>query len=100
MVTVWSLLGGFVVYMVIKLVLLGVGIGLGFVLHWLIPAIDVGMGVLIGVIATGVSIFFFGRLSTLRDVDLVDGMEPELLQSIAYLMGPPPRRRRSRRKPP
>ncbi len=41
------------VYLVLKLVLLALGIGVGWLLHWLIPAIDLGLGVLIGVVATG-----------------------------------------------
>ncbi len=31
--------------------LVGIGVGIGFVLHWLLPAIDFGVGVLIGVVA-------------------------------------------------
>src|SRR5215813_1246332 len=95
----WSVLGAFVIYLLIKVFLLVVGLGVGFLLHWLIPAINVGMGVLIGVIATGYSLFFFGRLSTLRDADLIEGTEPEPIDRMIYLLGPPPRRRRSKRKP-
>jgi hypothetical protein len=85
---VWSILGGFIIYLLIKLFLLGVGIGVGFLLHWLIPAIDVGIGVLFGVIATGCSLFF-GRLSTLPDADLVEGMELEPMDRMIYRLGPP-----------
>lgn len=38
------------------------GIGIGFLLHWLIPAIGVGIGALIGVVSLGWTIFFFVQL--------------------------------------
>jgi hypothetical protein len=57
------------------------------------------MGIHIGVMATGFSLGLCGRLSTLRDGDVVEGTEPELMDRVIYLMGPPPRRR-SKCKPP
>jgi divalent metal cation (Fe/Co/Zn/Cd) transporter len=52
----------FIVYLLIKILFLGVGIGIGFLLHWMLPAVDLGMGILIGVVATGVAVHFFIRL--------------------------------------
>jgi len=32
---------------------MAIGLGVGFLLHWLVPAIDVGMATLIGVVTLG-----------------------------------------------
>ncbi len=40
----------------------------GGLLHWLVPAIDVGGGTLSGVVATGVALLSFGRLMTLAEL--------------------------------
>jgi len=99
MFDVRSVLGTILIYLVIKIVLLAVGIGIGFLLHWLVPAIDLGIGVLIGVIATGFSLFFFGRIATLPDPDFVEGVPTEPLPRVTYLIDPLPPRQRRRRKP-
>jgi hypothetical protein len=44
---------------------IGIGVGMGFVLHGLVPAIDVGMGTLIGVVTLGLSFQWLSRISTL-----------------------------------
>ena len=44
------------IYLLIKLFLIGMGSAIGFLLHWLVPAIDVGVGILIGVVASGMAI--------------------------------------------
>jgi NhaP-type Na+/H+ or K+/H+ antiporter len=38
----------FIVYLLIKAVLLAIGVGIGFLLHWMLPAVDLGIGILIG----------------------------------------------------
>lgn len=43
-----------------------VGLGVGFLLHWLIPAIDLGMGTLIGVVTLGGCFLWLSRISTLE----------------------------------
>ena len=40
----------------------GCGLGLGLLLHWLVPAIDRGMATLCGLVATGVALLAFGQL--------------------------------------
>jgi hypothetical protein len=47
---VWAPLGG----------ICGCGLGLGLLLHWLVPAIDCGMATLCGLVATGVALLAFG----------------------------------------
>lgn len=41
------------VYLVILLVIVGLGTGIGFLLHWVMPAVELGIGIVIGVLATG-----------------------------------------------
>ncbi len=49
----------------------GCGLGLGFLLHWLVPAIDRGVArgvaTLCGLVATGVALLAFGQLMTLTE---------------------------------
>jgi len=85
------------VYLVIKLVLLALGIGVGWLLHWLIPAIDLGIGVLIGVVSTGLSVYFFIRLMTARDV-IDDESDIDVLPRVTYLIDPLPTPRRTRKR--
>ena len=94
-----TFLGFLLIYLLVKVVLIAVGIAIGFLLHWLVPSIDLGMGALIGVVATGFSIYFYGRLLTLPDSDLVTGAA-ETPSPITYIIDPipMPRQRGSRRK--
>ena len=55
------------VYLLTNLFVLGLGTGMGFLLHWILPAVDLGVGILIGVVTSSISIYFFARLSSLRD---------------------------------
>ena len=45
----------------------GCGLGLGLLLHWLIPAIDLGMATLSVLVATGVALLAFGQLLTFAE---------------------------------
>ena len=69
-----------VLFVIILSILIGCGIGIGFILHWLISSIDIGMGTLIGLIgsalsftATGIFLFMIG--SEMKTVDLDDSDE-------------------------
>ena len=44
-----------IVYLIISILLISIGLGLGFLLHWLIPDIGLGIATLIGLIASTVS---------------------------------------------
>jgi hypothetical protein len=60
-----------IIYLIIKIFLLGLGIGIGFLLHWLLPAVDLGMGILIGVAATAASLHFHTRaLNALNEYEV------------------------------
>ena len=58
-VTVFGLILGGVV---------GGGLGLGVLLHWLVPAIDVGLGTLSGMVAMGMALLSCGQLMTLAEL--------------------------------
>ncbi len=45
---------------------MAIGLGVGFLLHWLVPAIDVGMATLIGVVTLGGCLLWLSRISTLE----------------------------------
>jgi apolipoprotein N-acyltransferase len=54
---------------------IAIGLGVGFLLHWLVPAIDLGMGTLIGVVTLGGCFLWLSRLSTLEALYGADDME-------------------------
>ena len=45
---------------------MAIGLGVGFLLHWLVPAIDLGMATLIGVVTLGGCFLWLSRISTLE----------------------------------
>ena len=57
---------------------MAIGLGVGFLLHWLVPAIDLGMATLIGVVTLGGCFLWLSRISTLDalyghdDIELPD----------------------------
>jgi divalent metal cation (Fe/Co/Zn/Cd) transporter len=76
-------LGLFIIYLLIKAVLLGIGIGIGFLLHWMLPVVDLGIGILIGVVATGIAVHFFTQLMA----SLNEFREQEIEQEIEKKTG-------------
>ena len=90
-----TLLGSFLVYLVIKLFLLSVASVVSFLLRWLFPTVDIGMGLLIGLLATGMTLHFLGRLTSwLRWYSLVDDrIEPDFSPPPVMIVEPPTRRR-------
>ncbi len=98
-----SLVGFLLIFCIIGAILLVVGLGIGFLLHWLIPAVDLGVGTLIGVVTLGFTAQLFARVMSLPlDTldDEVEVVEPLTPQRISYLIDPEPPRRRRRRKSP
>ena len=56
---------------------MAIGLGVGFLLHRLVPAIDLGMATLIGVVTLGGCFLWLSRISTLEalygnDIELSD----------------------------
>ena len=71
----------------------GCGLGLGLLLHWLIPAIDLGMATLSGLVATGVALLAFGQLLTFAEPSEVEEPPP------VWRLHPLPRPSRVVRRP-
>jgi hypothetical protein len=98
-----ALLGFLLIFGTIGTILLALGAGIGFLLHWLLPSIDLGIGMLIGVITIGFTAQLFARISSLPLDDPLDDPsfgEPFTPQRITYLIDPtPPQRRRTRKQP-
>ncbi len=57
-----SLFGMLFLYLLFNVLLIALGIGIGFFLHWILPAVEIGMSILIGVVASGFSLHFWIRL--------------------------------------
>ena len=94
-------------YLIILVFLVGLGTGVGLLLHALIPAMDQGMAILIGLVAAALALHFLGRLLELAPLTTpeteFDDLDEELtvrpplrVYDIAPL---PPLPRRRRRKP-
>jgi hypothetical protein len=94
--------GGFLlIFGGIGAILLAIGTGVGFLLHWIIPSVDLGIGILIGVITIGFTAQLFGRILSIPLTELEDDVEyvePPLPQRITYLIDPTPPQRRRKRK--
>jgi len=63
------------VYLVILLVIVGLGTGTGLLLHLILPAVELDIGILIGVLATGFCLdlvirFFSSYDSFVNDTDI------------------------------
>ena len=72
----------------------GCGLGLGLLLHWLVPAIDRGMATLCGLVATGVALLAFGKLMTFAEPAEVEEEPPPV-----WRLRPLPRPARAVRRP-
>ena len=73
----------------------GGGLGLGLLLHWLVPTIDRGMATLCGLVATGIALLALGQLMTLTD----PAEEPPPVWRLRPLPRPARAVRRPRKRP-
>ncbi len=82
-------------YLLFNVLLIALGIGIGFLLHWILPAVEIGMSILIGVVASGISLHFAVRLNNF----LSDYAEEALfMEEMSEITPPPPRQKHQRRK--
>jgi hypothetical protein len=87
-------------FLLIGAVLLGFGVALGFLLHWLLPSVELGIGILIGIITLALTAQLFMRTMSLPLLD----DEPEYAESltpqriVTLIPDSPPRRRGRNRK--
>ena len=72
----------------------GCGLGLGLLLHWLVPTIDRGMATLCGLVATGLALLAFGQL-----MSLTEPLEAEEEAPPVWRLRPLPRTARAVRRP-
>jgi hypothetical protein len=97
---VYALLRFFIMVILSAGIWIAIGLGVGFLLHRLVPAIDLGMSTLIGVVALGGCFMWLSRISTLEAIYSHDDIEP----SDATWSAPPQaesrpaRRKRQRRR--
>ena len=95
------LLGFLLIFSIVGALLLGVGTGVGFLLHWLIPTVDLGIGILIGVITIAFTAQLFARIISIP-LDEADAAPIDdavtLSRRVTYLIDPEPPPRRRRRK--
>ncbi len=90
-----SFLGLLFFYLLFNVLLIALGIGIGFFLHWILPAVEIGMSILIGVVASGISLHFGIRLNNF----LADYAEEALfIEELSEITPPPPRQKHQRRK--
>lgn len=91
-----AIFGLFATLLLILALLLGIAVGVGLLLEWLL-AVERSFAILIGVIATTVSVHFLLRVlgaePSLETAERADAELPEVL------LGPPPSWRRRPRKP-
>jgi len=95
-------LGTLLIFGAICALLLLLGTGIGFMLHWLMPSVDFGIGILIGVITIGFTAQLFARISSLPLDDSLDDptfAAPFTPERITYLIDPAPPPRRRRKQP-
>jgi hypothetical protein len=96
---VYSLLRFLIMVLVSMAVWMAIGLGVGFLLHQLVPTIDLGRATLIGVVTLGGCFLWLSRISTLEALYSHDDIEwSEPTQSTAPQPDLRPARRKRRRR--
>ncbi len=90
-----SIIAMFFFYLLINALLIALGIGIGFLLHWILPAVEIGMSILIGVVASGISLHFGIRLNSFLGEYVEDAL---FIEELSEITSAPPRQKRQRRK--
>jgi hypothetical protein len=72
---VYALLRFFIMVLLSTGVWMAIGLGVGFLLHRLVPVIDLGMATLIGVVTIGGCFLWLSRISTLEAIYGHDDIE-------------------------
>jgi hypothetical protein len=94
-----ELLAVIATYLAINLGILVPGIGIGFLLHAILPRVDLGIGILIGVVVTGLSLQFFIRLFAWSNTfDLEESEDEDIRGVTVYSVLPSSTRRKKKRK--
>jgi hypothetical protein len=98
-----AILGLLIFYLGIQLLLLAVSLVIGVGLHWCFPAMNIGTGILIGLLSSIASAYCVLKVMRAASDDGVDlfgdtGEEQEEEESEACLALPPETKRRQRRR--
>jgi uncharacterized membrane protein len=72
----YALVRFLIMVLVSMAVWMAIGLGVGFLLHRLVPAIDLGMATLIAVVTLGGCFLWLSRISTLEALYGADDIEP------------------------
>ncbi len=92
------LLGLVIIFLAISLLLIGFGVGVGALLHWIMPSISLGIGVLVGVAAGSVALITIGRLPVWEMPEEAAAETSDGSRATVYNLAAVPARRRGRRK--
>jgi hypothetical protein len=92
---VYSLVRFLIMVFVSMVVWMAIGLGVGFLLHWVVPLIDLGMATLIGVVTLGGCFLWLSRMSTLEALYGHDDIE---VSDATWLTMPRAASRAARRK--
>jgi hypothetical protein len=97
---VYSLLRFLLMVLLSMGVWIAIGLGVGFLLHQVVPAIDLGMATLIGVVTLGGCFLWLSRISTLEALYGHDDLElPDSTRSTTPQAELSSARRKRRRRP-
>jgi hypothetical protein len=83
------------IFLIITIFLLAAGAVVGFLVHRVAPAVDAGTALLTGVVVTGFSVHFFGKLITA--LGAFEGETDDEVPYIRLYPVKPPRGRRRRK---
>ena len=94
-----------VLYFVLQILLLTVAVAIGFGLHWCIPDLNIGLGILAGILSSIATAYFvvqLMRIGYIRDVEMdLDDQNEDCEDEITpdlHISAPPVKQRRRRRK--
>ncbi len=94
-----AVLGLLITFLVVNLGVIASGVGIGLLLHWVLPSVDLGEGILIGIVSTALSIHYFGRILALGKVrDFPDGDDDDFGAPIIIYPQSPSRSGRKRKR--
>ena len=94
-----AFLGLLVTFLVVNLAVIASGIGIGLLLRWVLPSVDLGAGILIGIVSIGLSIHYFLRILALGEVlEFPDGEDDDFSAPIIVYPQSPSRSGRKRKR--
>jgi len=100
-----AILGILIVYLVLQTILLAVGVGVGFALHWCVPGLTVDMGVLVGMLSAFASAYFLAKMMRAKYIDTIGEQflanqedEDDSLPDMRLVLSPASKKRQQRSK--